>query len=329
MKNIRPALPVDASRIAEIIIFNYRTNFYHFFQNDVYYYKELNVLDMASEYSENAESLKNTYVFDDGVVKGILQLNGKEIERLFVEPNFQNQGIGAELLKFAVEVKKAAFLWVLEYNKRAIAFYERNDFELTGEKKIEDEFVPLLKMSVQRKIRLRKILPDSLDISKIDRINHASFPDAQITEISDLFLSDKGDLDIIGIYLNNLLVGFFSVRSYKNIRYIGYLAIDPEYRNQGIGSKALKLLGKYYSGVQFVVEIETVETDSNCDTLRLYRRNFYLKNGFYATGWYLFYDETEFELLCSDTNFQKHEFEELTGHIHVLYYDSIPEMYQK
>ena len=58
MKNIRPALPVDASRIAEIIIFNYRTNFYHFFQNDVYYYKELNVLDMASEYSENAESLK-------------------------------------------------------------------------------------------------------------------------------------------------------------------------------------------------------------------------------------------------------------------------------
>ena len=56
MKNIRPALPVDASRIAEIIIFNYRTNFYHFFKNDVYYYKELNVLDMASEYSENAGS---------------------------------------------------------------------------------------------------------------------------------------------------------------------------------------------------------------------------------------------------------------------------------
>lgn len=146
MKKIRPVLSVDASRIAEIIIFHYRTNFYPFFRNEVYYYNELNVWGMAYVFSENAETLKSTYVFDDGIVKGILKLNGQEIEKLFVEPNFQNQGIGTELLKLAVEVKKAKFLWPLEYNKLAIAFYERNDFELTGEKKIEDECVPLLKM---------------------------------------------------------------------------------------------------------------------------------------------------------------------------------------
>lgn len=148
MEKIRQALPVDVSRVAEIIITNYRINFYPFFQNDVYYYKELNVLDMALEYSKDEKTLKNTYVFDDGAVKGILRLNGNEIEKLFVEPNFQNQGIGAELLRFAVDVKKAKFLWVLEYNKRAIAFYERNGFKLNGEKKIEDECVPLLKMTV-------------------------------------------------------------------------------------------------------------------------------------------------------------------------------------
>ena len=103
---------------------------------------------MALEYSKGEKTLKNTYVFDDGAVKGILRLNGNEIEKLFVEPNFQNQGIGAELLRFAVDVKKAKFLWVLEYNKRAIAFYERNGFKLDVEKKIEDECVPLLKMTV-------------------------------------------------------------------------------------------------------------------------------------------------------------------------------------
>ena len=147
MNNIRQAVPADASRIAEIIIANYRVNFYPFFRDDEYYFKELNVADMASEYSANPEALNNTYVFDDGVIKGIIRLRGTEIEKLFVEPQFQSQGIGAGLLRFAAEEKGSRYLWALEYNKRAIAFYERNGFALTGERIIEDDVVPLLKMS--------------------------------------------------------------------------------------------------------------------------------------------------------------------------------------
>ena len=51
-------------------------------------------------------------------------------------------------MEFAVKERKANWLWVLEYNKRGIAFYERNGFKLTGEKMIEDEWVPLLKMKL-------------------------------------------------------------------------------------------------------------------------------------------------------------------------------------
>lgn len=147
MKKIRPASPGDASRIAEIIVTNYRINFYPFFQNDEFYFGELNVVDMAAEYTEGSQFLADTFVYDDGVVKGLVRINGKEIEKLFVEPQFQSQGIGAELLRFAVETMNTEFLWVLEYNKRGMAFYRRHGFELTGEKMIEDEWVPLLKMS--------------------------------------------------------------------------------------------------------------------------------------------------------------------------------------
>jgi len=118
MDFIRSALPRDASRIAEIIITNYRVNFYPFFKNDKFY-----------------------------VVKGLICLKGAEIEKLYVEPKFQGQGIGAKLLSFACTRKNSQFLYVLKYNKRAIAFYKRNGFALTGEKIIEDELVPLLKMS--------------------------------------------------------------------------------------------------------------------------------------------------------------------------------------
>lgn len=146
---IRRAVPADASRIAEMIVTNYRVNFYPFFKNDPFYFGELNVLDVAEEYAEGSEALNCTYVFDDGgVVKGVIRVSGSEIEKLYVEPQFQSSGIGAELLHFAVDELGADWLWALEYNSRGIAFYKRNGFELTGEKKIEDEWVPLLKMKL-------------------------------------------------------------------------------------------------------------------------------------------------------------------------------------
>ena len=151
MNNIRKAVPKDASRIAEIIITNYRMNFYPFFKNDEFYFDELNVIDMAEDYKEGTAELNNTYVYDDGVVKGIIRIKGNEIEKLYVEPTFQSVGIGAQLLDFAVNEMGADFLWALEYNKRGIAFYRRHGFELTGEKMIEDEWVPLLKMTLINK----------------------------------------------------------------------------------------------------------------------------------------------------------------------------------
>ena len=151
MNNIRKAVPKDASRIAEIIITNYRMNFYPFFKNDEFYFDELNVIDMAEDYKEGTDELNNTYVYDDGVVKGIIRIKGNEIEKLYVEPTFQSVGIGAQLLDFAVNEMCADFLWALEYNKRGIAFYRRHGFELTGEKMIEDEWVPLLKMTLINK----------------------------------------------------------------------------------------------------------------------------------------------------------------------------------
>ena len=149
MNNIRKAIEKDISRIAEMIVINYRTNFYPFFKNDEFYFGELNVIDFAKEYTDNPENINNTFVYDDGVVKGLIRIKGTEIEKLFIEPAFQSQGIGAELLHFAIDNRGTDFLWVLEYNKRGIAFYERNGFKLTGEKMIEDEWVPLLKMSLK------------------------------------------------------------------------------------------------------------------------------------------------------------------------------------
>ena len=135
---IRQATPADVARVAEIEIFNYRLNFYPIFQNDWFYFDEKQVPKEMKRYETEEGLLQNTYVYDDGVVKGFIQLDGSKVAKLFVEPVLQGNGIGAKLLEFAVTEKQANHLWALEKNVKAIRFYERNGFHVTEEKKLEE-----------------------------------------------------------------------------------------------------------------------------------------------------------------------------------------------
>jgi len=139
MEKIRAARTADAVRIAEIEIFNYRLNFYPIFRNDEFYFGELQVPALAQEHLQDETFPGETYVYDDGVVKGFVRTDGTEIKKLFVEPVLHGQGIGAKLLDHAVNNCGAHTLWALEKNVRAIAFYQRHGFRLTGEKMPEED----------------------------------------------------------------------------------------------------------------------------------------------------------------------------------------------
>ena len=142
---VRKATINDLSRIAEIQVFNYRLYFYPIFQSDEYYFDELSVPSLMKQYEAGLDSL---YVYDDGVVKGFIKVEGTYIARLFVEPVLQNGSIGSRLLEYAVKEHNADHLWALEKNEKAIRFYKRHGFIATGEKKPEegtDEYLVLLK----------------------------------------------------------------------------------------------------------------------------------------------------------------------------------------
>ena len=133
---IRNATNNDLTRIAEIEVFNYRLNFYPIFRDDEFYFDELQVPNRMEAFKTVFE---NIWVYDDGVVKGFIQVDSQEIKKLFVEPVLQGNSIGSELLLFAVEACNANHLWALEKNLRAIRFYERHGFCVTDEKKLEED----------------------------------------------------------------------------------------------------------------------------------------------------------------------------------------------
>ena len=136
MMNIRQATANDVPRIAEMVIFNYRLNFYPIFQDDDFYFNEMQVVNLIDAYKNFVDSM---WVYDDGVVKGFIQIENCEVKKLFVEPILQGKCIGACLLNYAINEHNVNNLWALEKNVRAIRFYERNGFRMTADKKLEED----------------------------------------------------------------------------------------------------------------------------------------------------------------------------------------------
>ena len=141
MNYIRQATVDDLVRIAEIFVFNYRLNFYPIFQEDTFYFEDLTVFNMVESFAKELDSI---WVYDDGVVKGFIQIEKREVRRLFVEATLQGKSIGADLLEYGIAEKDVDFLWVLEKNIKAIVFYKKHGFDTTNKKKYEEDTIEFL-----------------------------------------------------------------------------------------------------------------------------------------------------------------------------------------
>ena len=142
--NIRKATEKDLSRIAEIYVFNNRINYWPIFKDDGFSFGELQVVNMVDNYFGKDEILKNISVYDDGLIKGFIQMNKTEICKIYVDTFFQSEGIGKQLIEYAVTKYNANNLWALEKNERAISFYKKHGFSLTGKKKFEEDTIEYL-----------------------------------------------------------------------------------------------------------------------------------------------------------------------------------------
>lgn len=137
--NIRKATSEDLSRIAEIYVFNNRLQYFPIFKDEMFSFKELQVVSVMNTYFKKEEILSAIYVYDDGIIRGFLQMQDKEICKLYVDPCFQNNRVGNALITFAMDKLQAKYLWALEKNTRAISFYQRHGFQQTGDKKFEED----------------------------------------------------------------------------------------------------------------------------------------------------------------------------------------------
>ena len=143
---IRSARPADASRLAETLIFAKRVAYRPIFQDDAVSFNQMQVLPLALRLRDDPDALRDVYVYDDGIVKGMMRWGrepgARQLSELYVDPFFQGQGVGRARMDHFLACARAdgaprVYLWVLEDNRAARAFYERAGLSPDGERRLE------------------------------------------------------------------------------------------------------------------------------------------------------------------------------------------------
>lgn len=179
-------------------------------------------------------------------------------------------------------------------------------------------------------MELKPITRESADKAALQAINEEAIPEQERCSMDELFdTGADGNLEVLGIYVSGEPVGFLAVRKYKRVRYLAYFAVRADLRSQGIGSAAIQELFRQHPECQTIVEYESPDFDDADRDLRLRRKHFYLRNGFYETGWNTCYDGMEFEIGCSDPVFRDEEFAEFVAYLKTFITDHLPNPYPK
>ena len=90
----------------------------------------------------------------------------------------------------------------------------------------------------------------------------------------------KDTQNLYGYYENNEFIGFAQLTTYQDICYLFFVAVSPEKRNQGYGSKIIDDVKRNNNDKVILLCYEEVDKKYKDHEQRVKRREFYRKNGF-------------------------------------------------
>jgi putative acetyltransferase len=103
--------------------------------------------DMAQIKTEVRQALKNVellygYCDDKGLLQGFIGLEGHKIAMLFIDDQARGQGIGKQLLNYAVGGLGAKFVDVNEQNEPGVGFYRHLGFQVVSRSEYDGQGRP-------------------------------------------------------------------------------------------------------------------------------------------------------------------------------------------
>lgn len=114
-------------------------------------------------------------------------------------------------------------------------------------------------------------------LDKIQEIFLSSFPENERIDFEDLVNCKFPNSNLLGIFNDEILVGFSYVSVFGDLVYIVYFAIDEKERNKKYGTQALNKIFNIYKGKTKVLSVEKPLTQGDTQSKRI---DFYKRNGY-------------------------------------------------
>ena len=111
-----------------------------------------------------------------------------------------------------------------------------------------------------------------------------------------------GKMEILELCDKDMFCGLVVTALCGDLVLIDYLAIVPELRGQGIGTKAIELIRRRYTDKRIFLEIESTLEESDGMEQKLSRKKFYLNNGLTECGFCVKLFGVNMEILSFNEN---------------------------
>lgn len=167
-------------------------------------------------------------------------------------------------------------------------------------------------MDLSEIMEFLKVTKDMPGFDQVVTLQRSAFPpEEQFSVDQILTLAEDPNNEYLSFWERQKLCGIMLFCSGKNLTYLFYLAVNPDLRSQGYGSKILTWLMEHVGEKTLVLNIEQVGFDSPNEEQRVLRWRFYERLGYVKQPYYLLDDSGEYDIITSGTYFDPEEYMDL------------------
>lgn len=124
-----------------------------------------------------------------------------------------------------------------------------------------------------------------------------------------ILMSYLWNTEFLAFYDGDRLCGYIYLATIFRQTFIMFIGVNEEYRQMGYGSKILEIVKNKYKKNRITVSILPLDNPEVIDyEERVKRKNFYKKNGFEDTGYYMRITGIKEEILICNGKFNKSKF---------------------
>ena len=167
-----------------------------------------------------------------------------------------------------------------------------------------------------RTITTKRVTRQLPGYDEVKRLYLSAFPEAERFPLWVLrLLAHRKGVDFLAYYDGDGFCGFTFSIAHKDVLFVLYLAVNDKVRSKGYGSAILAKLAQEAMGKTIMLNVERPDDQAENAGQRERRLKFYVKNGYFDTGYIMREKGGDYLILSTSEEFAPDDLSEALKHL--------------